>query len=660
MATTLAIPSRTAALSLRDRVDTDAILAWLLPLALVTYLGLRGGGYDQIITGQVAIAAWWLIFLVAAFRLATIATSRAGWAWLGLLFAYAAWTTLSLIWTVSGENTMINVSLMALYCGVAVLAMALRGPNTARHMLNALGVAIVAIAAIAVLSRLRFEWFAAPQTAQFLKGSLRRLSYPLNYWNALAALVVMGIPVLLHAATGARTLAARALAAAAIPLLALTTFLTVSRGGAIAVVIGLVVFVLLAPDRFPKLLVIAVTSAGSALLIAAANQRAAVRNGLRTALAHHQGNQLLTITVVVMIAVGLLVAALALAERHLERPQLLLPTRRRTTTVSASVLLVAVIVFALAGGPGFLSREWRQFKSPVLPTTSAHANSFQRLQSVAGEGRYQYWQSAAKAAKLDPWTGTGAGTFVYWWAQHGTISGGYVRDAHSLYLQSLGELGYPGLLLSIAVIAWILLAGIARVIRGRDPTQRLAIAAATAAATVFAFSASVEWIWLIPVLPVTLIILATVIFSPGPDQSAPDGGNRTRVIGFARIIGPIGALAVIAAVALPMSATAAVRNSQSLVAANKLVPALDQALDAEQIQPYAASPWLQEALVLEEAGDLPDALIAAQHATARELTNWQPWFVLSRLEARTGHTAAALADYRRAVTLDPRNPLFQP
>jgi hypothetical protein len=657
----------------RPQIETSTLLAWLLPLALVTYLGMRGGGYDQIVSGEVAIAAWWLIFLLVALRLGSLRTSPAGRLWLGLLFAYAAWTTLSLFWTVSAENTMIDVSLMVLYCGVALLAMVIPGPGAARHMLNALGVAIVAIGVLALLSRLRFEWFAPPQTAEFLQSSAPRLSYPLNYWNALGALMAIGVLVLLHSATGARSIAGRGLAAAAIPLLGLCGFLTASRGAAIAVAVGLVVFVLLAPQRFPKLAVLAIAGAGAALLLEAANQRAALRNGLRTPLALHQGGVLLVIAIVVAIVVGLLVAAIALAERRLTFSRLIIPSRRQTTLISAGALVVVLVVFAAAGGSGFLSREWTQFKNPAHPANFGSANTVQRLQDVSGEGRYQYWQSAVKAADAKPLTGTGAGTFVYWWAQHGVASGGYVRDAHSLYIQSLAELGYPGLILIVAVIATILLGGAIRVVRGRDPTQRLAIAAATAAATVFAVSASIDWIWLIPVLPVTLVILAAVIFAPPPSDAAPTptaaapspgdpaAARRLRAPSLAlaaRIAGALAALIVIVAVALPIAATSAVRQSQSLAAQGKLAAALEKALDAAQLQPYAATPRLQEALVLEQAGDLADALTAASAATAREPTNWQPWFVRSRLEARTDHPNAAIRDYNRARSLDPRNPLF--
>ena len=42
------------------------LAGWLLPFALVLYLGLKGGGYDQVVYGQVGIIVWWIVVLGAA------------------------------------------------------------------------------------------------------------------------------------------------------------------------------------------------------------------------------------------------------------------------------------------------------------------------------------------------------------------------------------------------------------------------------------------------------------------------------------------------------------------------------------------------------------------------------------------------------------------
>jgi len=427
------------------------------------------------------------------------------------------------------------------------------------------------------------------------------------------------------------------------------------------------VFVVLAPERPGKLAIIAAAGAGSALLIAAANQRAAVREGLRSPLAAHQGNELIGIAIAVAFAVALLVAAIVLVERHVERPRLLVISRRQLARLTMAGLLVAVVAFIAAGGVGFLHHKWDQFKSPVY---SSGSNAFARLQSSSGEGRYQYWQVVARAANQKPLTGTGANTFQFQWLQHGTTAGGFVVDAHSLYLQALGDLGYPGLVLIAGFILWILGCGVSRVIRSRDPTQRLALAAATAGAFAFAISAAIDWIWFIPVLPVALFVCAGVIFAPDPIDGA--GGSqalsgrrrfgallRKRGVRTAlQASGVLACLAVIVVIAVPMAATEAVRQSQSLVQAGNLPGALERADEAVELQPYAAAGWLQEALVEEQAGNLGAALKDAVQARDRQPVNWSNWLVVSRLEARTGHASAALADYDHARLLNPHNPLF--
>lgn len=664
---TTTFTARGGVLSVRGTIDLGALCGWLLPVALIGYLGVRQGGYDTVISSQVAIAAWWVILLLLAFGLVRARLGRAGSIGIGLLAGYAAWTTLSLAWTESSESTMTDVSQMLLYVGLMLLVLLVRGRQAIRFMVYGLATGIVAITVVALLSRLHFQWFAVPAVNSAVPTATKRLSYPIEYWNALAALMAIGIPALLYCASGARSTLARASAGACLPLLALCAFLTASRGGIIEIAAGLVVFVALAPERLAKLAIIAAAGAGSALLIAAANQRAALREGLRSTLTAHQGNQLIAIAIAVAFGVALLVAAIVLVERHVERPRLLVIPRRQLTRFSAAGLLVAIIAFLAAGGVGFLGHKWDQFKSPIY---SSGSTAFARLQSSSGEGRYQYWQAAVQAADRKPLTGTGANTFQFQWLQHGTTAGGFVIDAHSLYVQALGDLGYPGLVLIAGFILWILGCGVWRVVRSRDPAHRLALAAATAGAFAFAVSAAIDWIWFIPVLPVALFVCAGVIFAPEQTDSA-DGsrtlGARRRFGALLRkrgvraalqVSGALACLAVIVVIAVPMAATEAVRESQSLVATGNLSAALERADEAVQLQPYAAAGWLQEALVQEQAHNLGAALKDAEQAKDRQPVNWSNWLVVSRLEARTGHASAALADYDHARLLNPHNPLF--
>jgi tetratricopeptide (TPR) repeat protein len=125
-------------------------------------------------------------------------------------------------------------------------------------------------------------------------------------------------------------------------------------------------------------------------------------------------------------------------------------------------------------------------------------------------------------------------------------------------------------------------------------------------------------------------------------------------IGFA-----IAALVAIVAIAIPFAGEDLLRQSKAAAREGDLAAALGDARTAAGIQPYAASPRLQEALVLELQRDFAAAARAAGAATERESTNWRTWLVLSRVEAERGNAKAALAAYRKARSLYPLSPLFR-
>jgi hypothetical protein len=160
------------------RLDFPALTAWLLPAVLVSYLGIQGGGFDTVINSQVGIAAWWVLLLIVAFGLAPLRFGRAGWVTLGLLVAFAAWTTASLAWTQSSERTMGDVSLELVYVALAVLVFIAMGRTAARHALNGLACGIAVVAVVALLSRLHFQWFSMPAVAQALPCSGARSRAP--------------------------------------------------------------------------------------------------------------------------------------------------------------------------------------------------------------------------------------------------------------------------------------------------------------------------------------------------------------------------------------------------------------------------------------------------------------------------------------------------
>jgi hypothetical protein len=625
---------------LAARLDGGAIGAWTLGFATVAYLGLKGGGYDVVVRSQAGIGVWWIVLIGAALGvLPQRRVGRAGLAALGLLAAFAAWSALSALWSESPERTISETARVVMLLGVAVLALSTVRAQRVRPLVNGIFAAIVGVGALACLSRLHPAWFGDPETARFL-GSNARLSYGLNYWNALAAFMAMGVPLGLAIAMSARTAPARAAALAAIPVIVLTGFFTVSRGGILAAGVGLVVALAITPERGRWLGKLGLAATGAAILVKGALQRDALRDGVSTSLAHRQGDELLVIVLVVVAGIVLVHVGASLAGAAGLAPSLpaIRPMQRRLAWGAVVVAVLAGVATFVASGS--LTNHWHEFKSP--PTVAG--SDVRRLSTFSGEDRDRFWVSSVQAFETAPVGGIGAGSFENWWEAHATRRQS-VRNAHSLYAETLGELGLVGLTLLLALIVLIMAAGVGSVRRRTGPPPAL-LAGATASCAAFVVAAGVDWLWQVTVLPVCFLLLAAAIFAPrGHEHDRPPRRRgRLAIVGFS-VIALIG-------LGVPLAGATELRSSQDAAAANRLAPALRQASTSRRVQPFASSPLLQRALVLELRGDLSAAVAAAQAAERKEPTNWRPPFVLARIEAERGNVDAGLAALRRARALN--------
>lgn len=650
------------------RRDAAAAAVWTLTFALVAYLGIDGGGYDLVTRNQVGIVVWWAVLAGALLGVLPLARpSRSALVTVGLLSAFALWTGVA---TTSGHSTeqgLAELSRVACYLGVLVLAVALSRDRerALRAALSAVACAVTLVAVLALISRLRPGTFAtAQQTAAFLPGTQGRLDWPLNYWNALAALMALGLPVLLGLAGSARTLLGQALAAAAVPAVALCGYLTFSRGGALAAAGGLVVYFVLTGERIPKLLSALVAAGGSAALVVGAIHRHAVENGSVGPLAQTQGRSLLVAVVLVCAGVGLAQVGLGLAARHGRALTVPRARARELLLVAVAVAIVAALVLRV---PAHVSHAWQDFKRPS--SVSLNQNAIGRFGAASGNGRYDYWRVAVKASGEHLLTGWGPGTFQFVWLARAPYWS-YVRNAHSLYVETLLEDGLIGLVLIVGLFASGIGAAVRRAVRSVDDV-RVGAAAVAAAGVAFAISAGVDWVWQVPVLPIAFLLLIAPVLAPAVDArvsapARPGPGDarqtaaRTRRWRLVALRAGLALLSVAAlvAIAVPLAETSALRRSQSAAATGNVTEALAQATDAARVEPGAAGPQLQLALSDELGHDLPAALRAVRRATADEPMSWGAWLVRSRIEAESRHAADAVRSFARARSLNPHSPVF--
>jgi hypothetical protein len=652
MEATTAPVARAHALASVLRFDRRALGSWTLGFAPVLYLALRGGGYDTVVYSEVALGAWWIVLVGAVAGVLPLQRlGRLAWVCIGLLTAFAAWTLIGTSWSSDAEQTVLQLGRVGSYLGFLVLALCVVRRDTVRPLVTGVGAAIGFAGLLAVLSRLYPGAFPHNQVLTFFPGSNTRLNYPLNYADGTGEFLAIGLPLLLSIATGGRTLAGRALGAAAIPVAVLALVMTASRGAVITAIVALIAFYFLAPERLSKLATGLATAAGSVILIAALLHRAAVKQGLSGPLAVTQRHQLTVLVVVVCAGVALVQIGISLATRYAAIPKQLRISRRQAGVATVATLAVALVVAIAVGVPGKLAHQWNIFKQTDT-TGVASGNVYSRLGTVAGSHRYQYWNTAWHAFESKPLTGVGPGTFQFYWNQHSPFYESII-NAHSLYLETLAEAGLIGFALVVGLLVALLGAGIWTVMRA-PPLARVSLAGATAAFAGFCAAAGFDWVWQLPVIPIAALLLGAAIVAHR--EHRPRERSR-RFSGFG-LRGGVGALALAAmvAIAIPLAATTEYRSSQSAAQSGNLHGALSDALTAQSLEPYAATPRLQEALVYEALHDFGQASAAITQATERAPLNWQLWLVRSRIQAEDGNAHAAVRDFRRAHALNPLSP----
>jgi hypothetical protein len=245
----------------------------------------------------------------------------------------------------------------------------------------------------------------------------------------------------------------------------------------------------------------------------------------------------------------------------------------------------------------------------------------------------------------------------------------------------------------VAFFGSVVIGGARRALRA-ETALRLHLATAVAAVTGFCASAAFDWVWQIGVIPMIAMLLAGVTFPAdrgprtGPGDSPSSGASdsaptralpSTQAFAFireptqafastrafaraaraTRVLLAVGALAAIWGIAIPLASTIAVRASRAAVTERRFSAALSDAVTAQRLEPGAASPRLQQALVLEQLDDVPDAARAIAAAITRERTNAELWLVAARIAVEAGQPRTALADYRRAKQLDPSSTIFE-
>jgi O-antigen ligase len=488
------------------------------------------------------------------------------------------------------------------------------------------------IAAYALATRLFPDRFGYEAAAAY------QLARPVGYWNALGILAAIAIVLALGFCSAPERLP-RALAAGAVPLLLTTLYVTFSRGALVALAVGLAAAFAVERNRLrlaATALVVAPPAAVAVVLASRSDALARERASLAQAV--REGHRL-AVALVLLTAVA---ALLGLALGRLRAAVRVTPRARRAISAALAALGAAAVLAVLvaAGGPvSLVERAYDSFRAP-LPASGGELEG--RLFSVSGNGRADYWRIALDAYADHPALGSGAGTYeLHWHRERPTAFG--ARDAHSLYLETLAELGPVGLLLLLAVLCVPFVA----LPRAREAPLA---AAALGAYAAYLAHAALDWDWEMPAVTLAAIACAGVLLVSArrpPDDRGLDPRARAAGLAAAALLGAFAFVAYIGNSALATASDAAALGRHERAAAD--------ARRAARWAPWAAEPWQALGAAQLALGRRDEARASYREALEQDPRDWSLWYELALASdgaARRDALARARALNPRAAELD--------
>jgi O-Antigen ligase len=572
---------------------------------------------------------------------------RYGWIGAALLLAFAAWSAITMLWSIAPDQSWLEANRAFAYAIAVVLALAV-GAHVERIATGWLVVA-TAVALYALAGKVAPGAFAADEP-------IARLRAPLQYWNALALLCAMGLPVALRTATDRdRGDRVRVAALAAAYVLSLTMGLTYSRGGFVALAVALIVMTALGGARLRGLATFAIAALAAAPGLAVAfSLNGLTSNDATLGQRIHDGRIL---GAVLLLALGALLVAGWYAlrfERRFRRTRRIRHIERWTWRALAALGAVVVL-----GGGAYLvadhSNVWHSFTRVKEDRVYDPA----RLVSTNSGNRWVWWKEAAGAFSDKPAGGWGAGSFELVHLRYRTEPLG-VRQPHNVELQWLSETGIVGFVLALGGLIALFAAAAQRVRMMSHGRERDLAVALLAAAAGWLVHGVVDWDWDIPGVTLAPLIFLGVLAArpnggprrddPFPDPEERGATGRAAAVALAALV-LCGALASTALPAISQSRTDAAET------ANDADTAARDATVAARLNPVAVRPLIDAAAIEVRRGRLVEARRRLLDAAGRQPENPEVWYRLALLSQQLADTAGFRTAIARFAQLDPVNPV---
>ena len=613
----------------------------LIPVAAALRLTGHGGGYT--------IDQWglWAAVTVVAAGVALISQPASRLSGVQRLFPLSllglgVWALLSARWAAWPQSALVEGDRYLFYAAAATLPLVLLPTAGWRRALVG-GVAAGAVVP-ALLVALKL-WHAQNALSLFDVG---RLVGSIGYGGGLAAAVAIGFwPLVAFASDRTTARALRPLAGFGAGLALATVVPTEARASVWALAVSAVVFFMLCPTPIRS----GVVAAGAML------PTLLFWHQLNSVFSSQTGPHPHTVGTAILLT-GALTALVAGTQTVLDEFVMLSDKNRRVVTVVVAVWMAMLLLVAAVGA--FAATDGH----PVAWTRHTLQRTVDRVGGEGGQaagegqagsrfgsldtGRYDLWKVALRGFWEKPAKGVGAGNFGYLNVRIGRPFL-FPYQAHSQLLEVASTLGLPGIALFAVVLGLPLAACVWVRLRSPSRTDRLLAAGIGGSLGYFAAHGQVDWIWQLSSCALPAMLLSGVAVGMLP--AAPEQRRST-------ITGGIALAAAVAAAAVLIVPAALAQRYLERSYHEPVAAALVDAQRAGDLDRLSGRPQLAAARALLRTGDTAGALADARRAAGAEPDFWVAWQLVAVAAARSGDRAAAAEAYDRVLRLAPRLPLY--
>lgn len=574
-----------------------------------------------------------------------------------LLVGFAAWAALSIVWSVAPDDSWQVANRSLAFALLVALGITLGSslPRAAERAAVAL-LGVITLIALYALGGKLFPWVHVGGLIDLNHTDrFSRLRAPLDYWNALAMVCVLAVPIAMRVATQAtyRT-RTRTVGLLSLVLVLTTLALTYSRGGLIVAVAAIALVIAVGPARLPLAAALATGVIGMLPpTIVALSLSDLTTDGVPVGDRTGDGLILLGALVLGLVLAAVIGTLLVRVAARVRLGQKGVGRARRAVLVAAIGVVVVVLAgLALSdrGIGGTISHQADEFAKPKLDRQNDPA----RVLRTNSGNRWVWWTEAVSGFRDRPVVGYGAGSFATTHRAYRTNSL-EVRQPHSVPLQFLSETGVIGALLALGGLAALGFAAARSTLARAEGTDRGFAVALLAGAFAWSLHLWVDWDWDIPGVTLPVLVVLGLLSARPMVAAAP---VRPGIGGRAGILAVGAALAAVAVVLAALPSISAGLSSDALSRAASGTPSAlrageEKAALAKRLDPLAVQPLFAQAAIAQRANQSAAAGALLVDAVNRQPDNPDAWTRLLRFQVLANDTVGALRSISSLFALDP-------